>query len=434
MDKRQNNLYAKVVFNTAFGLGILALTTGLLSGCESDKGDDIAKIQKEVSENLRLSDEEIASAIRYSFWGDNGVTADGLQVIVSDGVATLEGAVDNLREEYRAVEICRNIKGVRSVIDRIEVIPIKVSDARLQNDVQHTLLTNLASGASRVRASVKDGEVTLSGTVGSGAERQFVEFELYSLRGVKNIRNQLDIETVKAPRSEREIKNDVERRLTSDLLVNKGAVQVRVDGMEVKLSGKVASAAERERAADDAWIAGVAKVDDSELVVEPWQYDPFRRPGDDVAPDTDSEVENAIKDAFLYDPRVLSPELRVTVFDGMATLSGTVDSLAAKIAAAEDARNTVGILRIHNRVVVKSEDKLDSNELAKRVDDAIHRDSFLTPGDVHAAVDGRTVFLLGNVNTRLEKRHATDVLARVQGVTDLKNLLRVQANGKHKMS
>lgn len=433
MFRRQNNLYANVLFRTAFGLCIFAFTTGPLSGCDSDENEVKAQIQKEESDVLPLSDKDIASAIRYGFWNDDGVKADALQVIVADGVATLEGRVDNLAERHRAVEICQDIKGVRSVVDRISVTPTKVPDAQLQSDIQKALSSVPASNTSRIMVSVNDGEVTLSGKVESWAEKRLVEVELYGVRGVKDIHNDLSIETVTSPRPEKEIKNDVKRRLAADLLVDDGDIQVTVHGLAVTLKGRVASASERERAAYDAWITGVAKVDDSKLEVEPWEYDPFRRPGDDLAPKSASEVEKAIKDAFLYDPRVLSSELRVKVVDGIATLAGTVDNLEEKIAAAEDARNTVGVIRVRNRLVVKPEVKVDNETLVKRVKSAIHRDSYLTPGDIRSTVDGKTVFLFGNVNTRFEKRHATDVLVRLAGVTDLKNLLNVQPNAKHKM-
>lgn len=383
MFKRQSKLYKRTIFRTTFGIGIVAFTTGLLSGCEPRESEEMAQIQKKESEILRPSDKDIASAIRYRFWDDAGVNANALQVFVTDGVATLEGHVDNLEEKHRAVEISLNIKGVRSAIDRISVIPVKVQDAQLQNDVGQALLTLPGSEPSVIQASVKDGEVTLSGTVQSWAERQFVELKLYGVRGVRKIHNKIDVETVRSPHPEQDIKSDIENRLASDLLVDDSAIQVRVDGMEVKLSGKVSSAAERARAAYDAWLVGVAKVDDSGLVVEPWEYDIFRRPGDGFAPDTDSDIEKSIRDAFLFDPRVLSPELSVTVVEGMATITGTVDNLPAKIAAAEDARNTVGVFCVRNQTKINPVDKVQSDKVAH-----MGRRNSLTPDCVYTTLHG----------------------------------------------
>lgn len=143
MFKRRNNLYSKDIFGTNFGFGILAFTIGPLSGCESDEGEEIARIQKEASETLPISDEEIASAIRYRFWDDGGVSTKALHVIVSDGIATLEGHVDNLREKRRAVEICRNIKGLRSGVHRIEVVPVKVPDPQFKGDARVRGVTDI---------------------------------------------------------------------------------------------------------------------------------------------------------------------------------------------------------------------------------------------------------------------------------------------------
>ena len=53
---------------------------------------------------------------------------------------------------------------------------------------------------------------------------------------------------------------------------------------------------------------------------------------------SDEEIQSAIEDALLYDPRVLSVNVTPDVTAGTATLRGEVASLRAKRAAASVAR------------------------------------------------------------------------------------------------
>jgi hypothetical protein len=67
------------------------------------------------------------------------------------------------------------------------------SDERIREDVCECLTDDDRVDASRIDVSVKDGEVTLSGSVGSRAEKRRAEDLMDHISGVKDVQNQLRV-------------------------------------------------------------------------------------------------------------------------------------------------------------------------------------------------------------------------------------------------
>jgi osmotically-inducible protein OsmY len=67
------------------------------------------------------TDEEVALSIRQALRMDNDVPDEKIKVQVHDAVATLEGSVDNDLQKETAEADARRIRGVRAVVNRIEV-------------------------------------------------------------------------------------------------------------------------------------------------------------------------------------------------------------------------------------------------------------------------------------------------------------------------
>ena len=73
----------------------------------------------------------------------------------------------------------------------------------------------------------------------------------------------------------------------------------------VTLSGAVGTAAEKRRAVEDAWVAGVRHVEASKLNVEAWAQMYGRAPDrsdDTYAAKTDAQIEHAPQRAYLPAP------------------------------------------------------------------------------------------------------------------------------------
>ena len=72
------------------------------------------------------------------------------------------------------------------------------------------------------------------------------------------------------------------------------------------------------------------------------------------APPTDADFESRINKAFLDDPQLGSLGVTVTVVNGRATLTGTVDSDALKNRAARVASTVRGLRGVDNKIIVET--------------------------------------------------------------------------------
>lgn len=366
-----------------------------------------------------IKDKAISQAIETDLLFDQSVPAHLIDVMTNDGIVTLSGSVDNLLAKDRALEISETVKGVRSVINRIDVKAIERSDSEIRSDVEDALLHDPAADSYEIKVSVKDGIVTLNGTVESWAEKQLARDVSKTVRGVKDVNNEIlfDYET---DRSDFEIANDVERRLETDPWVDATLINIEVKNGEVNLTGSVGSASEKTHAANTAWVTGAKAVDDSGLEVKWWMRDDMRRE-DKIAMKSDEEIKAAIEDAFLYDPRVFSFNPEVEVNAGEVILRGSVSNLRAKMAAEDDASNTIGVWRVLNFLKVRPGGIYPDSEIAKNIEQAFLQDVIVEPYKIDVNVRNGRVYLSGHVDSDFEKSHAEDLAARVRGVIVIDN-------------
>jgi osmotically-inducible protein OsmY len=371
----------------------------------------------------QIPDEDVTVAVETELLLDEGVPSHLIDVWTTDGVVTLSGQVDNLLARKRAVRVAETTKGVRAVVDRTEVSPTERDDGRIRSDVITALAMDPAADAYEIDVSVKDGVVTLTGSVNSWAERQLAEHMAMGVDGIVEIDNQIAVDE-DVVRTDAEIQPEIERRLEVDALVDAGLIDVSVSGGEVTLSRFVGSAAEKTRARMDAWVAGVRSVDADGLKVKWWARDEMRRSTEYIWA-SDDEIKGAIEDAFIYDPRILSFRPEIKVEGGMVTLRGTVGSLSAKRAAEETARNTTGVWRVTNLIRVRPGDVPKDAVLAGRVREALERNPFITSTDMNVTARNGRVYLRGSADSRFEKDQAGEVAAGVRGVIKVENLLRL---------
>ena len=167
--------------------------------------------------------------------------------------------MNNLLAKERAVRIAESIRGVRGVIDRISVTPVSRSDADIAKDIQAALRQDPATESYRVAASVQDAVAKLTGSVGSRAEKQLAARIAKSVKGVKEVRNDVAINDP-SKRTDAEIAADIKARLQWDIWINGNLIDADVRGGKVTLAGIVGSAIAKVRAFDDSWVNGVASV------------------------------------------------------------------------------------------------------------------------------------------------------------------------------
>jgi osmotically-inducible protein OsmY len=87
------------------------------------------------------------------------------------------------------------------------------------------------------------------------------------------------------------------------------------------------------------------------------------------------------------------------------------------------------VTRVENHLKVRPEVARGDAELAADVRAALARDTLLEADSITAAVNGGQVRLSGTVLSPFERAHAADVVARVNGVTNVVNGLRITYDG-----
>lgn len=367
-----------------------------------------------------MTDMSISDAIEDEMRFDPSIPLYDIDVTTSDGIVTLSGEVDDLLAKERAATIARTVRGVRSVVNRVEVRPSEDrADEAIHSDIVTALTMDPATESYEVETEVHDGHVTLTGAVDSWEEKELAVNVAKSVNGVIALDNQIEVD-FEPMRSDYEIRNDVQKILEWDVLVDDGLIDVEVTDGRVALSGTVGSAAEKWRARTKAWVAGVTDVEDSGLEVSRWaRDDDLRKHKYIVRPD--AEVSDAIEDALTRDPRVSLFDVNTHVEHGIVTLRGVVDHLSARRAAEQDARNTVGALRVENRIKVRPASVMRDAEIESNVIEAMTRDAIVESFEVGVKVINRKVYLDGEVDSYFEKFHADDVASRVDGVVAVEN-------------
>jgi osmotically-inducible protein OsmY len=143
--------------------------------------------------------EKLQKAITYDMVGYGTTAFDAITVQVQNGVATLGGHAYGPVDASDAVAIVANTKGVRDVMDNIQVDPVSSNDDRIRLQVfravySYPLLNQfLIDPAKPIRIQVANGHVTLYGTVDTKAERDAAGIQANTVPGVFSVTNDLQV-------------------------------------------------------------------------------------------------------------------------------------------------------------------------------------------------------------------------------------------------
>ncbi|MGH7818547.1 MAG: BON domain-containing protein [Candidatus Binatia bacterium] len=319
-----------------------------------------------------------------------------------------------------------------------------VPDAWLTMRTKIALLTAEGIGVAAVDVDTVDGRVSLHGTVPSNEARARAEETASSVRGVKAVRNLLQVvppaEKKAVQVSDARIRKGVEKSLRSEPRLAGSGIRVQsVNKGLVLLGGIARTEAEHLLAIRTAREApGARRIATEVRISGRWatlgilsrhELGDDGRSVADVAGDLLVTAETKL--ALLADPRVTALDVNVDTRDGAVTLFGTVPSESAKIAAAEDARALRSVRRVENKLQVvppkeKGEVARNDDDLRARVKRAIYRRQELRHSVVRVDVKNGVVRLTGTVPS-LEHRLTAATAARgVPGVRAVEQELRVR--------
>lgn len=147
-------------------------------------------------------------------------------------------------------------------------------------------------------------------------------------------------------------------------------------------------------------------------------------------PDDDT-LQAMVMDELAWIPNVNAAHVGVTARDGVVTLSGTVDSLAEKLAAERAARRVRGVQGIAQEIVVQppAADEHGDEDIAERALTVLNWDVEVPDEQLQVKVENGVVTLTGTVTHPFQKQAAERDIRQLGGVTNIVDLIEVRPTG-----
>jgi hyperosmotically inducible periplasmic protein len=144
----------------------------------------------------RVADLELKTVVDDNLLNSAELKDKHIDVQVKSRIVTLGGALETPAQKYSAEQIAWQATGVQGVVDRISVAVVPAAaaetvDEKLARRVEFELYSTKAFSLKTMQIHVDKGIATLSGNVGSRAERMLAEKVAQSVDGVRKVVNNL---------------------------------------------------------------------------------------------------------------------------------------------------------------------------------------------------------------------------------------------------
>jgi len=214
-----------------------------------------------------------------------------------------------------------------------------MSNDELESWVTEELFWDPKVDNAAIATSVRDGAVTLRGTVGSFREKREAQKAAERVYGVKSVQNDLKVRILaQHARNDADLRGSVLQALMLDGLVP-STIDARVDDGWVTLTGAAVWQYQRDEAEFVAGnVLGVLGVDD-QIELE----SPEPSAGD---------VKDSIRKALKRNAKLDAKELSVDSDNGDVSVTGTVSSWSEHDAALAAAWAAPGVSKVDDHIVV----------------------------------------------------------------------------------
>ena len=332
---------------------------------------------------------------------------DELVVRVVDGVVTLRGSATSFAEKRLAERIARTVRGVREVVNQIEVRHVERDDAEILADVRAALRADRWVDEWLLTPEVDEGVVSLRGVQPTAAAKRRA-IDAAWVEGVRAVDATLvEVEPELPPALRRppaghrypddaEIVRSIRTAIARDPRVAGAQVEASSQDGIVTLTGTVRSLAAREAAAETAeTISGVWRVDN--------RLEVRARP----AP-TDAEIAREAERAIARAAAIDEDAVTVEVSRGVVTLLGSVATPYARIVAEEVIGRIPGVRGLDNRIEApeRAAPPLGDAELLQNVIAHLEAHPYVDRDRIQVTVANGEVMLRGQVEDWRAAREA----------------------------
>ncbi len=378
-----------------------------------DRAADIAESIKGVravvdrmkTSPVERADDQIRENILQALAIDPATSAMKIDVAVVEGTVRLSGTVGSWAEKDLASSVAKGVKGVTGVTNDITIAyPSRRKDSEIKADVLRQLQHDVRVDDELISIKVKNGAVTLQGTIGSATEKK-IAIQNARVHGVASVdAGKLAVEwwardslqRKKQPEvSENEITEAIYDAFRYDPRVSATRPTVNVVADVVTLSGEVTSLGAKYAAENTARnTVGVSMVHNL-LRVRPQTMVP------------DSVIEQSIIKALARDPYLEMRELDVSVLNGKAYLYGRVNSRFEKRQADDVVSRLEHVIDIENNIEVLDDWEHTADQVIRRqIESKLYWSPQVNDQEVNVLVENGIVTLKGSVDSWTERKKA----------------------------
>jgi osmotically-inducible protein OsmY len=214
-----------------------------------------------------MNDKLLQQSVTDELAWEPSVTSEHIGVTARDGIITLSGHVPSYWEKRAAQSAASRVKGVKGVVEEIEV-KLFGGGIWADDNLAERALQNLASDGSvpkeRVKLVVEKGWITLTGDVDWNYQKMAAENTVHRLLGVLGVMNEIKI---KPHVQAYEVREKIQKALERVAAFDAQHLSINIDGGKVTLGGKLDNWHERHLAETAAWsVPGVTQVQDKILL------------------------------------------------------------------------------------------------------------------------------------------------------------------------
>jgi osmotically-inducible protein OsmY len=215
-----------------------------------------------------MLDKDLKEHVENALEWEPSVDPKDIGVSVNDGVVTLRGNVSSYAEKIAAERVALRVYGVKAVADDLVVRLASIyerTDTEIAQAAVNALKWHATVPRDRVTLTVKNGWITLTGTLDWQYQKDAAARAVRDLTGVKAVSNDIRVQ----PHVQTtDVRDKIVAAFRRSAEIDARRVNVTARDGKVILSGNVHSWAERQEAERAAWAApGVSEVDDRLMIV-----------------------------------------------------------------------------------------------------------------------------------------------------------------------